>query len=83
MNDDNWKDYQKFKIIKPSAEAYYDLVRSVFLQGVEQVSNSLKFSNAIDLGCGSRIDPGSTQLHSPRYRSGFFSRANAYSSAGD
>ena len=50
MNDDNWKDYQKFKINKPNVEAYYDLVRSVFIQGVEQVSNSLKFSNAIDLG---------------------------------
>ncbi len=53
MNDDNWKDYQKFKISKPNVEAYYDLVRSVFIQGVEQVSNSLEFSNAIDLGCGS------------------------------
>ncbi len=53
MNDDNWKEYQKFKISKPNVEAYYDLVRSVFIQGVEQVSNSLKFSNAIDLGCGS------------------------------
>ncbi len=39
MNDDNWKDYQKFKVSKPNIEAYYDLVRSVFIQGVEQVSN--------------------------------------------
>ncbi len=53
MNNDNWKDYQKFKISKPKAEAYYDLVRSVFIQGVEQVRSRLKFSNTIDLGCGS------------------------------
>ncbi len=53
MNDDNWKDYQKFNISKPNVEDYYDLVKSVFIQGVEQVSNSLKFSNAVDLGCGS------------------------------
>ncbi len=53
MNDDNWKDYQRFKISKPNVEPYYDLVRTVFIQGVEQVSGSSKCSNAIDLGCDS------------------------------
>ncbi len=53
MKDDNWKDYHKFKISKPNVEAYYDLVRTVFIQGVERVSGSSKFSNALDLGCGS------------------------------
>ncbi len=53
MDDDNWKDYRKFKISKPNVEAYYDLVRTVFIRGVERVSASSKFSNALDLGCGS------------------------------
>jgi SAM-dependent methyltransferase len=53
MDNDNWKHYQQFKTSKPNVEAYYDLVRTAFIQGVEQVSNNTKFSNAIDLGCGS------------------------------
>ncbi|MCP4273394.1 MAG: class I SAM-dependent methyltransferase [Gammaproteobacteria bacterium] len=53
MSDDNWQGYQIFKIGKPNTEAYYDLVRSVFIQGVGQVCNNTKFSNSIDLGCGS------------------------------
>ncbi len=53
MNDDNWKDYQRFKISKPNVNAYYDLVRTAFIKGVEKVSLPLKRSNAIDLGCGS------------------------------
>ncbi len=53
MSDDNWKDYQKFKISNPDSKAYYDLVRTVFIRGVEQVCRDTKFSNAIDLGCGS------------------------------
>ncbi len=53
MNDDNWKDYQKFKISKPNVKAYYDLVKTAFIKGVEEVSLPLKCSNAIDLGCGS------------------------------
>ncbi|MCP3671568.1 MAG: class I SAM-dependent methyltransferase [Gammaproteobacteria bacterium] len=53
MSNDNWKGYQKFKISRPNTEAYYDLIRTVFTQGVEQVCNNTKFSNTIDLGCGS------------------------------
>ncbi len=53
MSDDNWQGYQKFKISKPNTEAYYDLVRTVFIQGVEQVCNNTTFANSIDLGCGS------------------------------
>ncbi len=53
MDRDNWKDYQKFKTSKLNVEKYYDLVRTVFIRGVEQVGGSYKFSNAIDLGCGS------------------------------
>ncbi len=53
MDRDNWKDYQKFKTSKLNVEKYYDLVRTVFNRGVERVGGSSKFSNAIDLGCGS------------------------------
>ncbi len=53
MSGDNWKGYQKFKTSKPDIEAYYDLVKTVFIQGVEQVCNNTKFTNTIDLGCGS------------------------------
>ncbi|MCP3875736.1 MAG: class I SAM-dependent methyltransferase [Desulfobacteraceae bacterium] len=53
MNDDNWKDYQRFKISNQDVNAYYDLVRTAFIKGVEKVSPPSKFSNAIDLGCGS------------------------------
>ncbi len=53
MSGDNWKGYQKFKISNQDSEAYYDLVRTAFTRGVEQVCNDTKFSNAIDLGCGS------------------------------
>ncbi|MCP4238026.1 MAG: class I SAM-dependent methyltransferase [Aestuariibacter sp.] len=53
MSGDSWKDYQQFKISSPDSEAYYDLVRTVFVRGVEQVCTNTKFNNAIDLGCGS------------------------------
>lgn len=53
FNEDNWKGYQQFKLSKPNVEAYYDLVRTAFNKGVEQVGSDAKFTNAIDLGCGS------------------------------
>jgi len=53
FNEDNWKYYQQFKLSKPNVEAYYDLVRTAFNKGVDQVGSDAKFTNAIDLGCGS------------------------------
>ncbi len=53
MSNDNWKNFIKFIKSKANVEAYYNLVRTVFLQGVERVFNKNKFSNTIDIGCGS------------------------------
>lgn len=53
LNEDNWKGYQEFKRSKPNVEAYYDLIRTAFNKGVETVGEDAKFTNAIDLGCGS------------------------------
>lgn len=53
MRNDNWKNYKEFKVSKPDVEAYYSLVKSAFITGVQQVCPNAKVDRAIDLGCGS------------------------------
>jgi len=53
MNQDQWKNYDRFKHDNAVAENYYGCVHACFAEGLKRVAGARRFRRALDIACGS------------------------------